>query len=125
MAIDNLDRIDIIGTDKTSGEVVLTITDHYDWCDEPAHIDALRRKLSMYLAAVENGELFRVYPDARGRAVRFDVGALHRPTDSGMKFLGHIAAALAETNIELCLLVSPAPGSGHPPEEIRIEPLAG
>jgi hypothetical protein len=73
MSIKQSDIIDIIGTERMTGEVVLTIGDHLDWSDSVAHQLLLQTKLNRYLAFVESGEILRSYPNAEGRRITFNV----------------------------------------------------
>ena len=66
--------IDVIGIDRQTGQVVLTISDHLDWSDSIAHQKILQEKLNRYLAFVESGEIMESYPDAKDRAVAFPSG---------------------------------------------------
>lgn len=57
MALDQLDTIDAAGTDRATGEIVLTIVDAWNWFDEPAHLAALQAKLNAYFGFVEAGQI--------------------------------------------------------------------
>ncbi len=52
MSVEQLNVVDIISTDKESGEVILTISDHLDWSNTVAHQTALLEKFNKYLAFV-------------------------------------------------------------------------
>jgi len=69
MSVEQTDLIDAIGVDKTSQEVVLTISDHLEWSEtaEDHHKEVLQEKLNAYLRFIESGELVEAYPDAEGR----------------------------------------------------------
>ena len=43
MSIEQTDVVDFIGTDKATGLVILTISDHLDWSDEHEHWHCLFR----------------------------------------------------------------------------------
>lgn len=73
MSIEQTDVIDIISTDRITGEVVLTISDHLDWSDSTAHQMLLQRKLNRYLVFVETGEIMESYPSAGNRPIVFKV----------------------------------------------------
>lgn len=72
MSVEQEDVVDAIGTDKSTGRVVLTISDHLPW-GEPAHLDLLERKISVYLGFVLSGRLLEAYPAAQGRDVEISV----------------------------------------------------
>jgi hypothetical protein len=77
----------VISTDKQTGHVVLTISDHLDWSDTTNHQTILQAKLNRYLAFVESGEIFTRYRDAKGRPVAINVVFKFRPDQDGRNFL--------------------------------------
>ena len=87
MSIEQTNVVDFIGVDRTSGEVVLTLTDAIDWDDQEAHLRLLKAKLESYLAFVEAGEILESYPDARGRPVRIDVIFRVQPIPAAIQLL--------------------------------------
>ncbi len=84
MSIEQTDVVDIISTDRISGYVVLTISDHLDWSDSNGHQMLLQTKLNRYLAFVESGEILQNCPEAKGRSVEFKV-IFQFPPDEGGK----------------------------------------
>jgi len=68
MAIDDLDKIDPLVTDKEKNFVRLIIADHLDWeeFDEGDHLELLQDKINAYLHFVEDGQLIRTRPDLEG-----------------------------------------------------------
>jgi uncharacterized protein DUF6572 len=95
MSLDRLDVVDAVGVDKSSGSVILTLLDSWDWSDERTHLLALQAKLNAYFAFIEAGEIFESYPEARGRQVVIDVISRF-PLQPSAKILLQKAAALAE-----------------------------
>jgi hypothetical protein len=87
MTVEQMNVIDLIGTDRETGDVILTISDHLDWSDSVEHQRVLQEKLNKYLAFVERGEIFERYPDAKDRLVMFRVVFKYRPDRSGRLFL--------------------------------------
>jgi hypothetical protein len=87
MSVEDENSIDIVGVDRMTGHVVLTICDHLDWSDSTAHQLLLQAKLSRYLAFVESGEVLQSYPDARNRLVVFKVVLRFAPDEGGRSFL--------------------------------------
>jgi hypothetical protein len=86
MSVNDSRTVDAIGVDKTSGEAVLTVTDHRAWNDAE-HLGLLQDKLNMYLAFTQSGEILESYPDARGRAIRIDVVCKFEPDKLAEEFL--------------------------------------
>lgn len=87
MSVEQLDVVDAISTDKTTGHVILTISDHLDWSNTLAHQTALQAKFNKYLAFVESGEILMRYPDAKDRPVAIKVVFKHKPDQEGWRFL--------------------------------------
>ena len=87
MSVEQPDLVDVISTDKQTGHVVLTISDHLDWSDSTKHQTILQTKLNRYLAFVESGEIFTRYRDAKGRPVAITVVSRFRPDQDGWNFL--------------------------------------
>ena len=87
MSIEQLDVVDVISTDKETGHVILTISDHLDWSNSVEHQRALQAKFNKYLAFVEGGEILLRYPEAKGRPVAFRVVFKHKPDEEGRRFL--------------------------------------
>jgi hypothetical protein len=73
MAIDDPNTVDGIGTETSTEEIVLVISDHLDWTDPQAHLAALQDKANAYLGFIESGDIYQNYPDARGRRIRIDL----------------------------------------------------
>lgn len=94
MTIEQADAIDMIGTDKTTGAVHLTISDHLEWNSE--HLFKLQEKLNAYLAFAESGELLSAHPDAEARTIVFDLVLKHRPDDEAALFLERVGALIEQ-----------------------------
>ena len=73
MSVEQTDVVDILGVDRETGHVVLTISDHLDWSDSVGRQTILQKKLNTYLTFVESGEILGQYPDAKDRPVAFRV----------------------------------------------------
>ncbi len=87
MAIDNPNVIDLIGTDRTTGEAVLTISDHLEWDDRNEHLLILQEKINRYIGFIESGELLENYAGAAGRLIRVEVVCKYPPSEVGERFL--------------------------------------
>jgi hypothetical protein len=53
MSVDQTNIVDFISI-NSSGNVVLTISDHLEWDNEGRHIYILQEKLNKYLAFIES-----------------------------------------------------------------------
>ena len=73
MGLENVSVVDAVGTETTSGCVVLSIIDSWDWSDEHGHLLALQSKLNSYFGFVESGQVHEAYPAAQGKLLRIDL----------------------------------------------------
>jgi hypothetical protein len=73
VGVENPNAIDLAGLERDGSAIVLTIADGLGWADERGHLVALQRKLDAYLAFIESGQVFDVYPEAAGCRVVVDV----------------------------------------------------
>lgn len=91
MSIDQTGVVDAIGVDDSSGRVVLTITDQFEWGGNE-HLLMLQEKLNTYLRFVESGEIIEMYPDSKGRNILISLVCKHPPDKSGLGFLNQISS---------------------------------
>lgn len=87
MSLDNTDVIDAAGLEMSSGAVVLTIVDSWEWSDVGGHLVALQNKLNAYLEFVESRQIEDSYPLAVGRSIVIDVVNKYSPPQSVVEFL--------------------------------------
>ena len=86
MSVENLKIIDFTSIDKL-GNAVLTISDHLKWDDKNEHLLILQNKINAYLSAIETGDFYNDYPDAKGRNIFISIVAKYKPNDIGRLFL--------------------------------------
>ena len=101
MSIEQTDVVDIVSTDRTTGQVVLTISDHLDWSDSTAHQRLLQNKLNRYLGFVESGEILQSYPDAKDRLIAFKVVFQFPPDEAGRAFLAKVRPIIESAGFSL------------------------
>jgi hypothetical protein len=101
VSVEQLDVVDIVSIDTSSGNVILTISDHLDWSDSLAHQTALQAKLNRYLAFVESGEIFSRYPDAKNRSIVIKIIFKFKPDLSGCQFLARAQDVIKSAGFEL------------------------
>jgi len=101
VSVEQSDTIDIVGIQRETGHVVLTISDHLDWADTVAHQTILQKKLNAYLAFVESGEIVQSYPDAKNRQVAFRVVFRFPPDDAGRAFIARARAVIESAGFTL------------------------
>lgn len=86
MAVENLKVIDFASINK-EGNTVLTISDHLKWDDNNEHLLMLQNKINVYLSAIETGNLYGEYPDAKGRNIIINIVAQYEPDENARLFL--------------------------------------
>lgn len=101
MAVTDPDVIDLIGIDRQSGAVVLTISDHLDWSAPAQHLGCLQEKLNAYLRFIEGDELKSSYPEATGRRIEIEVVLQHPLEPVGVQFFADVAPVLRQAGIGL------------------------
>ena len=99
MSIDNFDTIDAIGFDESTNEVVLMISDHFNWSDEQLHLSILQSKINAYFNFVTSGQLYEVHPVAKESGLRIDCICSYPAPDSTEWFAGEVRKAAAPLNI--------------------------
>jgi len=93
MSVEDLNVIDFASIDA-EGRAVLTISDHLEWDEGNEHLLALQNKINLYLGAIEGGELYEKYPQARDKRLLIRVVAKHVPSDDGWIFLERVKETL-------------------------------
>jgi len=101
MSVEQTGVIDIISTDRVTGHIVLTISDHLDWSDSTAHQMLLQTKLNRYLAFVEINEILESYPDAKDRLIEFKVVFQFPPDDGGQAFVAKVRPIVESAGFKL------------------------
>lgn len=101
MAIDNVEIIDLIGIDKRTDKVILTISDHLDWEDETSHILLLQDKINSYLRFIESGEIYESYPDAKNRAIVIQIVKKYSLTPKGEEFIRSAKCIVEDAGFDL------------------------
>jgi hypothetical protein len=90
MSILESNKIDAIGTDKTSGEIILTISDHLDWENELHHLETLQEKLNSYITFIESEQIYLEYPNSIGKKPIIEIVSLYEYSAQGKDFLSKV-----------------------------------
>jgi hypothetical protein len=101
VSIEQPDVVDIISTNRLTGDVTLTISDHLDWSDSTEHQLLLQQKLNRYLAFVESGEILQSYPAAKDRRIVFKVVFKFAPDEAGLAFLANARSIIESAGFSL------------------------
>ena len=99
MSIEQATTIDFIGIEKSTGDVVLTVSDHLDWEDSEGHVRLLQAKINSYLAFIESGEILERYPASKERRVVIGIISQYTPDANGKKFLASAKNAVEDAGI--------------------------
>lgn len=101
VSIEETNVVDFIGVENSTGDVVLTITDHLDWEDDDAHLLLLQEKLNTYLRFIESGEIDQTYPQAENREVLINVVGKYPLSNRAVKVFDEAIATLKGAGIGL------------------------
>ena len=108
MSVSKSGVVDFVGTDRASGDVVLTISDHLGWGESVGeHNAALQAKLESYLLFLETGQILEDYPQAEGRRIRIEILQKYAPDEEGEAWLDAARADVARRGYELSWRVPP------------------
>jgi hypothetical protein len=99
MTIEQADKIDGMGIDKRTNELVLLISDNLSWDDECTHIATLESKLSGYLTYISSGQYLESIPHAKNYPVRIKLIYEYKPTSSARVILGAVENQIHAMNI--------------------------
>ncbi len=99
MSLDNLKIIDALGVEVSSGHIVLTIIDAWDWADELDHLIALQEKINTYLNFIESDQIYEDYPDANGQPLRIDLITKFPLPEIAIEFLERASEIAAVLNV--------------------------
>ena len=101
MSLESAEMIDAIGIDTASNAVILTVIDSWDWNDMGKHLLALKAKLNAYLAFIEDGQLWKSYPNAFGRKIEINIVARFPLPSEGLILLDRIKREAAQSGITI------------------------
>jgi hypothetical protein len=87
MSIEEKQKIDFIGVRKTSGEVILSISDHLDWDAVLYHLATLQDKLNDYIEFIESGQIYDEYPNSKGKKLVIEIVSKEDYHIKGLEFL--------------------------------------
>ncbi len=69
MSVLDVDTVDVVGIESSSGRALLIVSDHLGWDAVDHHLLLLQQKLNTYLAFVASGDLRAQRPHAVGEPV--------------------------------------------------------
>ncbi|WP_271066602.1 DUF6572 domain-containing protein [Caulobacter sp. NIBR1757] len=101
MTIENAAQIDAMGLETSTGKMVLGISDHLDWSEASAHLQAMERKVNAYLGFIQSGQIVDQDADAKGRPVKIAIYQEFPEPSDVTPILNKLAAQLGLAGIEL------------------------
>jgi hypothetical protein len=108
MTVDQTGVVDFVSVDKTSGEVLLTISDHFVWDEnEGEHLLLLQDKLNAYLDFIFGGQLYTDFPNMRDKPVIISVVGAHPLSEQAQKFFELAKERIKEADVQLKFKIRP------------------
>ncbi len=101
MSILDKDKIDIIGINKITDEVILTISDHLNWENELVHLEQLQDKLNTYIKFIEGGQIEIDYPTCSGKKLAIEIVSQYEFSEQGLILLEKAYPILKSIGVEL------------------------
>lgn len=99
MTIEQTDKVDGMGIDRSANELVLLISDHLLWHEEETHLSSLEKKLGAYLAFISSRQYLETLPQARDLPIRIRLLHEHVPTVSAQETLRSVEERLLRMGI--------------------------
>lgn len=112
MSLDNIQAVDSIGIDKSTGAAVLTIIDYWDWTEEHVHLVALQAKLNSYFEFIESGQILEAYPEAVGRKLCIEVICRYPISAAGQMLLEKASVVATQLDAVVTSRVHPGDSKG-------------
>lgn len=94
MSVENLNVIDFVSIDKNEN-VVFSISDHLEWDEANEHLLILQNKINAYLSSIESGDIYKQYPNAKGKHIAINLVARYTLKKTGYDFIQRVKDALA------------------------------
>lgn len=94
MAITDTNVIDSVIHREGQEELVLLITDHFDWSAPEEHLIVLQKKLNTYIAFVESDQVFDDFPECADIAIL--IACEFEPTCAAKQFFDKAGSFLKE-----------------------------
>lgn len=101
MSIVQTDKIDFIGIEKKSNNVILTISDHLDWSEPKKHLFLLQEKLNNYIVFFESGQIEEIYPKSKGKKLVIEIIGQNPLSEDGTIFLAKVTQIIKPLGVTL------------------------
>ena len=106
MAIDNVNIIDGIGTDKEGKVLRLLLTDHFPWKEDASlseydHLMLLQEKINAYISYLESKQYAEKYPNEAFNMAVIEIHFKYDITDNCEKFLNTVQNQVGQYGIKI------------------------
>lgn len=96
MSISESNVIDSVIDDGGSKDSVLLITDHLSWDNAQEHMLLLQEKINTYINFIESKQIYKEFPDTKGKELNILVVGVYELTPEAEKFYESIRLFLRE-----------------------------
>jgi hypothetical protein len=100
MSLEEVDKVDLIGTNRSTGNIELAIVDDFDWVDSNLHLTLLQNKIHAYMNFIESNQLYETYPSANNCSIVIVVLAKYQPCKKGIEFFENVREGLHNSGYE-------------------------
>lgn len=101
MAVDQTDVIDMIGVDKKTNDIIMTISDHISWENAEYHLGLLEDKINLYLTYIECDDFKNQFSySGKEKIIINIVGKFSFPNEA-KAYLGQINKLLKKINVRV------------------------
>jgi hypothetical protein len=101
MAITDENKIDVIGIEKNSKNLILTVSDHLDWTKTDEHLLLLQNKLNFYLHFTESNQISDYFTENQYNKIVIKIVFKYEPGDKVVDFLRKVKTLIENSDILL------------------------
>jgi hypothetical protein len=87
MSIKQINIIDSVAVSDEDGRLLLIISDELDWKKTQDHLEVLEKKLDLYLSCINNGEIYEIFPQGKGRPISIQIYAKFKFPQKALEYL--------------------------------------
>lgn len=101
MAIDDIDKVDMIALNED--EAVMIITDHLPWGEDlkdDEHMYLMQEKINSYLRFYESGEIYQAQPKTKDKKVIISLVSKYQPNEKGQWFIDQIQPIIESSGLQ-------------------------
>lgn len=99
--IEDINVIDVVAHDPTTGEYMLVMVETRPWGADPKQADQLKAKINTYVNFVVDGDLARTYPETARQRIRLQVDCTQPPIGEFREIIDHAAHQVAKMDLSL------------------------